>query len=289
MLEGKNVEACPLLEESQRLDPGLGTQFNLAACYEAVGKLASAYNLFEQVATQARARSQGEREQVARTRAAAVQPKLSRLSIVVSAAQVDRVQVDRDGANVARSELGVAVPVDSGMHQIRAYGPGLTEWVSQIDVPSDARLHTLVVPPLAEKVLEPIAASPAAVTGDASEAESFWAPTHRKVGLIAAGVGVLGIGVGSIFGLRAIDKADESDRLGCARATCPTPDGVEARDEAQVAGNVATVSMIAGLAGLATAAILFLVVDGTNDNATTLPVIPRVAGRGGELVWQGQF
>ena len=36
MARDRAEEACPRFEESQRLDSGLGTQFHLATCYEAV-------------------------------------------------------------------------------------------------------------------------------------------------------------------------------------------------------------------------------------------------------------
>ena len=42
MAEGKYAEACLELEQSQKLRSGIGTQFNLAECYEKTGRIASA-------------------------------------------------------------------------------------------------------------------------------------------------------------------------------------------------------------------------------------------------------
>jgi len=47
LLEAKDyAKACPLLAESFRLDPAGGTVQNLAICYEAQGRWASAYAKF---------------------------------------------------------------------------------------------------------------------------------------------------------------------------------------------------------------------------------------------------
>src|SRR4051794_25809493 len=43
-------EACPKFEESLRLDQGIGTQFNLAHCWEKQGRTASAWGMFLDVA-----------------------------------------------------------------------------------------------------------------------------------------------------------------------------------------------------------------------------------------------
>ncbi|MDB4996135.1 MAG: putative rane protein, partial [Myxococcaceae bacterium] len=81
--ENKWADACPKLEESQRLDPGMGTQFNLANCYEHVGKTASAWAAFIEVAGQAKAAGQAPREKAARDRANVLEPKLSKLTVTV--------------------------------------------------------------------------------------------------------------------------------------------------------------------------------------------------------------
>src|SRR4029078_12277038 len=70
MEQGKHADACPKLEASQKLDPGPGTQFHLADCYEHIGRTASAWALFLEVAGAAKAHGKTEQEQIARDRAA---------------------------------------------------------------------------------------------------------------------------------------------------------------------------------------------------------------------------
>src|SRR5689334_6286435 len=58
--EGKYEQACPKFEQSLKLDPGLGTKFNLADCYEHLGKTATARTLFLEVAALARQAGQSD-------------------------------------------------------------------------------------------------------------------------------------------------------------------------------------------------------------------------------------
>jgi tetratricopeptide (TPR) repeat protein len=108
LMKAKNyAEACPKLAESQRLDPGIGTQFHLADCYENQGKLASAWATFLEVASLAAASNQPDREKAAKNRAARLESRLPRLTIVVPAAsRVPGLQVTRDGVAVPENARG---------------------------------------------------------------------------------------------------------------------------------------------------------------------------------------
>jgi len=79
MDKGQFDDACPKLEESLRLDDGMGTRFNLAHCLEKTGRTASAWGLFLDVASAASTVGQKKREKAARQRAEALEPKLEAL------------------------------------------------------------------------------------------------------------------------------------------------------------------------------------------------------------------
>ncbi|WP_437292460.1 hypothetical protein [Sorangium sp. So ce426] len=148
MAQGKYADACPKLEESQRLDPGIGTQFNLAACYEQIGRTASAWSMFLEVAGASRAAGQLEREKVARQRAAALEPRLIRLTITAPADSPADLQVKRDGALVGRAQWGTPVPVDPGKHTVEASAAGRAPFARSMELTRAGASETLAIPPL---------------------------------------------------------------------------------------------------------------------------------------------
>src|SRR4051812_22939133 len=83
MKAGKYAEACPRLEESDKLDPGMGTEYRLAECYESAGKIVSAWTVFRAVADAAQREGKGERAAVAIRRAADLAPRLPMLLVEV--------------------------------------------------------------------------------------------------------------------------------------------------------------------------------------------------------------
>jgi hypothetical protein len=271
MQKGRTREACSRLEESQQLDPGLGTMLNLADCYERLGRFASAHALFAQVAAESRAtEGQQQREEVARARAVALETRVSQLIIEVPADAGPELHVERDGTALDRGEWNVLSPIDPGVHRVRAWGPGVGDWSTEVRVGDDGELHEVAIP--------------------RSDARPFLAPLHRKVGLAAAGVGVAGVLVGGFFGLRAIAKKGDAERAGCDGRSCDTPESGELRDEARSAGGVATLAMGIGAGGLAAAAVLFWLVPDPDPEggegsgrAALLEVSPQFFARGGGL------
>jgi hypothetical protein len=79
--------------------------------------------------------------------------------------------------------------------------------------------------------------------------------TQKTLALVAGGVGVVGVGLGTIFGLSAMSKHD--DAAAKCPAACPDQAGVDLWNDARTAGNISTVAFVVGGVGLATGAILW--------------------------------
>jgi len=168
--QGKFEEACSKFEQSLKLDDGMGTRFNLANCYERIGRTASAYEAFVLVADEAQATGQDDREEVARKRAAALEPKLSRLKLDVQA-PADQLEVTRGDKVIDKESWGVAVPVDPGAYELEARAPGRKPWAQSVEVPANGALVVLVVPELAKDEPEPVKAAPAPAAVEREQAE----------------------------------------------------------------------------------------------------------------------
>jgi hypothetical protein len=247
--KGDYAAACPKLEASQQLDPAVGTQFNLADCYEHVGRTATAYALFEEVARIARAAGKFERERSAKERAVALQPKLARIHLDVKAT-APGLELRIDDVLVAKSAWSEPFPIDPGAHRIAASAPAHASWESTIAV-EEGRLVEEVVPELVDTSVH-VAPAPLVIASPSS--------TQKTVALVAGGIGIAGIAVGAIAGFVAVSKRS-SAQSECPSDVyafrCPTQSGTAAWNSATTAGNVSTVSFIAGGVFLAGAAVLW--------------------------------
>jgi hypothetical protein len=89
------ANACPKLEESRNLAPGLGVTLYLADCNEGLGRLATALALFREGAALAHTRKD-EREAAAQARIAALETSVPRIRVRL-AAPAPNLEAQRDG------------------------------------------------------------------------------------------------------------------------------------------------------------------------------------------------
>jgi hypothetical protein len=146
--QGKNEQACSLLEESQRIDPASGTQFWLATCYTRLGKLASAWALFIDVASQERAKGSKDREALARDKADEIKARISYVTIQVAEPHAPGLSVVRNGSEVQSAQFGLSIPVDPGAQEIQASAPGYTPFRAVVQVAPESGVNKIIIPVL---------------------------------------------------------------------------------------------------------------------------------------------
>lgn len=254
--EGNYDEACPKFAESQRLDPSTGTLLNLAACHEKQGKLATAWNEFSAALVAARRDQREDRVSFAQERIDAIEPKLSRLTILLAEANdVPGLQIQLNDTQVGRPALGVALPVDPGTHQLTVSAPGKETQSIRVNIAPGPSSNQVSVPHL-DDAPQSQATTSTSKTEQVEDRGSERGATQRYVAYGLGGLGVVGLGVGTAFGVIALNKNSQSNDNGCSENLC-TSEGGKLREDARRAGDVSTVAFIAGGALLATAVVLY--------------------------------
>jgi tetratricopeptide (TPR) repeat protein len=268
MSQNNYKEACPKFEASLKLDPGVGAMLNLADCYEKNGQTASAWAEFREASAAARAAGSKDREDLARQRAAALEPKLSRLTVALGKQSA---QVTRDGTVLDSAVFGTPMPVDPGKHVIEATAPGKKKWSTAVDVANGARV-SVDVPALQEE--SQVGTSlPAVGTGVTKEAEapSGGSSTQRTIAIGVGVVGVAGIAVGSVFGLKAQSSWKDADDA-CPTHTGCTQKAIDTRNDASSQATLSTVAFAVGIVGVAGAAVLWFTAPKAADSETKVSI-----------------
>lgn len=281
MKAGSLEQACPKLEASQRIDPAVGTLLYLAECYEKTGRTASAWVTFREAAALARSMSQAPRANVAQARADRLQPELTRLTVEVSpeTRALPGLRV-RCGAVVLEPELyGVPVPVDPGEVRIEATAPGYQAFVLPMQIEARGRgavaipallpLPASARPGTAGPESAPASSMASTAAGEASAPLPASDRADRKfpvVPIVLGSIGVVGLGVGTYFGLKAISDASDARDL-CPNGKCTEQRGEDRMEDARSAATVSNVAVGLGLAAVASGVIVYWLQPGTPDTA----------------------
>ncbi len=260
MADRRFDEACPMLAESQRIDPGGGTMLTLALCHERQGKTATAWAELEDARARAVKDGEADREALAKEHIAALEPKLTRLTVRIAsaAAATPGLSIRLDGLALERPAWGVAVPVDPGPHRVEAGAPGKRAWAVDVRVGTDGGTVVADVTALADEAV--IAAR--AERRSIAPAPPRGVQARTVIGFSLLGAGAASLGVGAGYGVVAISKQSE------AYARCPTSSCADAtaRRENAAARSAAVVADVAVPIGLAAAgAGVIVLVTGRRD------------------------
>jgi hypothetical protein len=258
--QGQIEQACPKFAESLRLDPTVGTRFNLADCYERTRRLASAWTHFLEVAAATELAGQAQRAAAARARAEALAKRLPKLRITPSS-RVAGLTIRVDGTELREAAWSTDVPADLGSHDIEATAPGHEPWRKSIVIDAEGAKIALEVPALVER---PDGAGSGGEgvrgpeSGDSSQAGGAGSSSAvATTGLVLGGVGLAALVAGGAFGLVAMSKKSDVDEL-CPDYDNCTVEGIETNDEATLYGHLSTVGFVAGGALLVTGLIMWL-------------------------------
>ena len=247
--------ACEKLARSHELDPATGTLILLAFCHEKQGKFATAHREYLEAVKLAEASGDAERAKAARRFAENVRPKRHLLVIV---AEGGAASITLDGEPLPRGLDKHEIALDPGSYVVAA-GEGFQRAVK---IPTSAGRTILNVP------------SPPAPVETRAEPEpaSFW--SDNALAVAAIGVGIVGVGVGSYFGLRAFSKNDDSDAFCDADQRCQ-PEGRELREDAQRSATISNIAFAVGLVGIGTGTVLLLTSGSPDERSATLGVAGR--------------
>ncbi|MGE0323874.1 MAG: type IV pilus biogenesis/stability protein PilW [Polyangiaceae bacterium] len=289
LAQGKTESACQKLQASQRLDPAPGTQFHLAACYEKLGRTASAWALYLEVAAAAKSKGRADAEKAARERAEALAGALAKLSIdVPDSSKLPGLVVKRDGAEVSETLYGNAVAVDPGKHVIEASAPGHQYFRKEINV-SNKEEAAFSLPKLQVEASTQGTATANDSPGPSADASvESHDSTLMPWPYISLGVGLVGVGLGGFFVLRSSSKRSEADDLfDACGSDCQATDPRSAQiadldDQARSSQTIGTIGFVVGGLGIAGAVTLFLM-DPKPERQARARVTPWVGPGGAGL------
>jgi len=279
MKAGRYEKACKAFEASNRLLADSGTRGSLARCYTQLGRIASAWTLWRELADTA---PTPDLRTDAAAQAKKLEPRLAKYSVKIAAPAAGLVVI-LEGKPVDPT-IDVPVPIDPGTYPVDASAPGRVAWKGQLAA-AEGKVSVIDVPALAATPvsgpLPPKKKPPVAHPGRG----------RRIAGLAIVGLGVGGLAAGGFFGAKARSINQEaSDLCGGDIARCDPARTNEAQDkvdEARSAANFSTIGAIAGGALVVTGVILYITAPKAERRAVS--IAPLVGGGTAGLSLSGRY
>ncbi|MBI4703502.1 MAG: hypothetical protein HY744_20520 [Deltaproteobacteria bacterium] len=291
---GKYAEAIERFESAEKIVHAPPHLLFMARSYEKLGDLLGAQKIYERLVAESLAadapgpfrdsQADGRRE------LETLRARIPALRIALSGAVPGEIELTIGGKAYPAEALGSPIPVNPGVHWVIAKTSGGRAAQRKVDAAAGAGLIEVVLAfgtgapaPAPPAPLRPPAGPPAGVppAGAPIEGGSLVGP------LALLGAGVLGLGVGTITGVLALDRASELNEL-CPQNPCPTANEPLA-NEARTMGTVSTVSFIAGGLGVVGGGLWLLLRPKSGRPAESAAAALRLLRGPGALGVGGKF
>lgn len=269
MAAGSYDIACARFRDSDKLDPAVGTRFNLADCEEKRGRVATAWSLFRGVLSELA--EDDDRRPIAQERVRALEPRLPYLTMRRDPATPPGVRVRIDGVELGEGTFGVPLPMDPGAHDLALVpaegGDGQRSTFTLRE--GERREMPIRLGQVAEA--EPTAKA----SGDVVLLRED--SSQRKWAYVTGGVGAAGIAFGAVTGIITLSKKSTANANCSDHYKVCNPAGIDANESGRTFGALSTIGLTVGVVGLAAGAYLWLTAPSAPPRAAH-PSIPTRPG-----------
>lgn len=267
---GEMERARILFKLSHELNPIPSTLGSLAICEEKLGLVASAWQHFEELAAQLPAGD--DRLPFAKERAAALKPLVPKLRLELVPGTPPGTTLALSGELIAAADLGQDRPLDPGSYTVLVTSPGRRDRLYRVGLEAGQRKRLRAEAGTIKAVIVP-------------KRRPLWKPPEpepsglRTAGFVLGGIGVLGLGAGTVTGILALGKKNEVEAL-CPEPKRCTREGVAIESTGKGFATASTVSFAAGLGMLGLGTTLVLVGNAERSTEVGAAVLPGGIGVG---------
>lgn len=300
---GKYADACVEFEHSQKLDPALGTEFNIAQCSEKTGKLARALELYRGMLARD---TNADRKKIVADAIPKLEARVPHLLVKVATPPPGfalTIQVINSGLPPRALEPNKAIEIDFGEYALVAKSP---DWTQNVRIDTEGKTTTLEVPTAgASVVTKPTIVTPLTAgstsnsTSRSTSTESSEGPidepsppkSKRKLfGTIGMGVGGAALAGGVVLGIMARGKWNDAKDVCGGGTSCATEaDRDRANklgDQASSRARLSTIFVGAGIVAAGVGVVLFVTAP-SSESQTRLSAHPTHDG--GAVTLSGRF
>lgn len=259
--------ACTAFEQSHQAEPAIGTQMNIALCYEQWGKLASSYRAYVEAERLAKAKKD-DRAKHARKKIDEIEPKLARLRVAIPPSADPYAIYLFDDKEIEREDLVEERLLDAGKHTVEVRVAG-----------SPPKLTTLTLQPGERKSVTPDMPAAPVVAKPGGPAPVDQPRDKRKfyggIGLISGG----GVALGIASFVALVARSDYNDAIAmCPSNVCQTRAAYDATQDAITRANWMTAVSVAGLA-MVGVGVYFVLTSKPKETVTAAPLVaPNTVG-----------